>query len=87
MAMEIEETACYYCPWATDHLQTCINHVVEAHNERLLKVKTAVLDEQSGIRGMKTKNFGIIPNEMTSHILRINELLSLRGRIHPWLGI
>ena len=64
MAMEIEETACYYCPWATDDLQTCINHVVEAHGERLLKVKTAVLDEQSGIKGMKTKNFGIIPNEI-----------------------
>ena len=64
MAMEIEETACYYCPWATDDLQTCINHVVEAHGERLLKVKRDVLDEQSSIRGMKTKNFGIIPNEI-----------------------
>ena len=64
MAMGIEETACYYCPWAIDDLQICINHVVEAHGEWLLKVKTAVLDEQSGIRVMKTKTFGIIPNEI-----------------------
>ena len=54
---------CYYCAWATDDLQTCVNHVVKAHGDKLLKVKTPALDEKSGTIGLKSKNFGFIPNE------------------------
>ena len=38
--MEAEAIECYYCARATDDLQTCINHVVKAHDDKLLKVKT-----------------------------------------------
>ena len=40
------------------------NHVVKAHGDKLLKVKTPALDEKSGRIGMKSKNFGFIPNDM-----------------------
>ena len=60
--METEAKECYYCAWATDDLQTCINHVVKAHRDKLFKVKTPALDEKSGTIGMKSKNFGFIPN-------------------------
>ena len=62
--MESETTECYYCPWATDDLQTCINHMVELHGDKLSKIKAATLDERSGTLGMKTKKFGLIPNEL-----------------------
>ena len=61
--METETLECYYCACATDDLQTYINHVVKDHGEKLLKVKLAALDEKSGIIGMKSKNFGLIPND------------------------
>ena len=62
--MESETTECYYCPWATDDLQTCINHMVELHGDKSLKIKAAALDERTDTLGMKTKNFGLIPNEL-----------------------
>ena len=62
--MESETTKCYYCPWATDDLQTCINHMVELHGDKVLKNKAAALDERTGMLGMKTKHFGLIPNEL-----------------------
>ena len=46
--MGTEAIECYYCAWATDDLQTYINHVVKAHGEKLLKCKTPALDEKSG---------------------------------------
>ena len=58
--MEIE---CYYCAWATDDLQTYINHVGKAHGDKLLKVQTPALDEKFGTIGMKSKNFGFIPKD------------------------
>ena len=61
--METEAIECYYCSWVTDDLQTCINHVVKAHGDKLLKVKTPAFDEKSGTIGMKSKNFGFIPND------------------------
>ena len=61
--METEAIECYYCACATDDLQICINHVVKAHGDKLLKVKTPALDENSGTIGMKSKNFGFIPND------------------------
>ena len=61
--METEAIKCYNCAWASDDLQTCINHVVKAHGDKLLKVKTPALDEKSGTTGMKSKNFGFIPND------------------------
>ena len=45
--METEAIECYYC----------------ACGEKLLRVKTSVLDEKSGIIGMKSKIFGFIPND------------------------
>ena len=60
--METEAIECYYCAWATDDLQTCINYVVKAHGDKLLKVKTPALDEKFGTIGIKSKNFGFIPN-------------------------
>ena len=61
--METDAIECYYCAWATDDLQTYVNHVVKAHGDKLLKVKTPALDEKYGTIGMKSKNFGFIPNE------------------------
>ena len=61
--METEVLECYYFAWATDDLQTYINHVVKAHGDNLLKVKTPALDEKSGTIGMKSNNFGFIPND------------------------
>ena len=61
--METEAIECYYCASAIDDLQTCINHVVKVHGDKLLKVKTPALDENSGTIGMKSKNFGFIPND------------------------
>ena len=61
--METEAIECYYCAWATHDLQTCINHVVKAHGDKLLKVTTPALDETFGTIGMKSKNFGFIPND------------------------
>ena len=61
--METDAIECYNCAWATDDLQTCVNHVVKAHGDKLLKVKTSALDEKSGTIGLKSKNFGFIPNE------------------------
>ena len=61
--METEAIECYYCAWVTDDLQTCINHVVKAHVDKLSKVKTPALDEKFGTIGMKSKNFGFIPND------------------------
>ena len=46
--METDAIECYYCAWAIDDLQTCVNHVVKAHGDKLLKVKTPALDEKSG---------------------------------------
>ena len=61
--METEAIECYNCAWSLDDLQTCINNVVKVHGDKLLKVKTPALDEKSGIIGMKSKNFGFIPND------------------------
>ena len=61
--METEAIECFYCAWVTDDLQTCINHVVKAHGDKLLKVKTPALDEKSGTIGIKSKNLGFIPND------------------------
>ena len=60
--METGAIECYNCAWATDDLQTCINHVVKAHGDKPLKIKTSALDEKSGTFGMKSKNL-FIPNE------------------------
>ena len=43
--MGTEAIEFYYCAWVTDDLQTCINHAVKAHGDKLLKVKTPALDE------------------------------------------
>ena len=51
--MEADAIECYYCQWVTDNLQECINHVAEAHREKVMKVKAAVLDEKSGAVGRK----------------------------------
>ena len=61
--METDAIECYYCAWATDDIQTCVNDVVKAHVDKLLKVKTPALDEKSGTIAMKSKNFGFIPND------------------------
>ena len=51
--MEMDTIECYYCQWVTDNLQECINHVAEAHREKLWKVTDAVLDDKSRAVGMK----------------------------------
>ena len=44
--MESETTECYYCPWATDDLQTCINHVVELHTHTRTHTDTHIERER-----------------------------------------
>ena len=61
--METDAIECYYCAWATDDLQTCINHVVKAHGDKLLKIKTPPWTKNLAQFGMKSKNFGFIPND------------------------
>ena len=61
--METDAIECYCFGWATDDLQPCVNHVVKNHGDKLLKVKTRALDEKYDTFGMKSKNFGFIPND------------------------
>ena len=71
--MESETTQYYYCPWATDDLQTCINHVVELHGEKLLKIKAAALDKRTG-----TLSTGAGCNELVKSKLRTGVRLKWR---------
>ena len=33
--MKADATECYYYPWVTDNLQSCMNHAVESHGENI----------------------------------------------------
>ena len=70
--METDAIECYYCAWVTDDLQTCVNYVVIAHGDKLLKVKTPALGEKSGTIGMKSKNLDLF--QMT-HLSQDSTLL------------
>ena len=51
-----ENFECYYCRMATEDLQKCVDHVIAEHGDKVLKLRTMMLNDVK-------KNFGFIPHD------------------------
>ena len=48
-------TTDHYCRMATEDLQKCVDHVIAEHGDKVLKLKTVILNENTGKHGMMSK--------------------------------
>lgn len=60
--------SCYYCDFVAP-IKTTIQHSVESHPHKVLKVRQRLLDEATGKTLLQTKNFSVIPED----VLKQNE--------------
>ena len=47
-----EKFECYYCRMATEDLQKCVDHVIVEHGDKVLKLRTVILKENTGKHSM-----------------------------------
>ena len=47
-----EKFECYYCRMATEDLQKCVDYVIVEHWDKVLKLRTVILKENTGKHGM-----------------------------------
>ena len=50
-------------PYATEDLRKYVDHVIAEHGDKVLKLRTVILNVNTGKHGMMSKNVGFIPND------------------------
>ena len=60
---------CYYCRLATDDIQACVYHVVSEHGDKVLKIGTKALTDQTGAYGMNDNKKILVSYQTRKYML------------------